>query len=495
MSEAYAVECQNLSKAFPGALALDDVSLRVSAASCHALIGENGAGKSTLGKILAGLLHPDSGVVRLFGKPVAFAGPQDALAEGVAIVHQELCFCENLSIAENLSLDSPPRNGPFIDKTAMKERAEKWLSDVGVNISPDTLVGKLPIGMQQLVQIAGAIGKGARVLIFDEPTSSLTQPECSVLFEKIGELLAADVTCIYVSHRIDEIFALCDTATVLRDGKVVGTQPLSEVDRDAVVQMMIGRAIEKTQYAPADLGPPILEVRDFSSRIFHGVSFDVRVGEILGLAGLIGAGRTEIGEAIFGLDPDVTGDVKICGSQLGSDTSQAMRLGAGLIPEDRKRQGLVLGLSAKENITLPSLSKLSTMGFVRARGEKRLVNEFLQRLRIKAQSIDSPAASLSGGNQQKLLLARWLAADCQLLLLDEPTRGVDVGAKAEIHDIIRELAKSGKAILLISSELPELLSLSTRILVVRSGRIVGEQSHGEATESSLMRLMAAAGAA
>jgi ABC-type sugar transport system ATPase subunit len=489
-----AVRFEGVSKRFPGARALDDVSFDVAAGSCHALCGENGAGKSTLGKILAGIHSPDAGRIVLFGQPVAFSGPEQALAAGVGMVHQELAFCENLSVAENLCLGSLPASRGFVDRTEMRQRAERMLAAIDADIDVRARVGALTTGQQQMLQIASAVGTGARVIVFDEPTSSLSQHEADKLYELIGRLRTRGVTSIYVSHRMEEIFRLCDTVTVLRDGTHVATQPASELSQPALVQMMIGRPLEDyfPSHVHARTGDELLRVDELGSPgKFQNISFTLRAGEVLGFAGLVGAGRSEIAQALFGLDPDATGRVAIGGAAMPlKGPRHAMRAGLGLVPEDRKRQGLVLSMTALANTTLPILETLSRWTFIRRRAERALVGTYFDRLRVRAASPDVVTAGLSGGNQQKLVLAKWLAARCRVLMLDEPTRGVDVGAKAEIHALIDELASSGAGVILISSELPEVLNLCTRIIVLREGRIAGELPRATATQDALMRLMA-----
>jgi ABC-type sugar transport system ATPase subunit len=489
-----AVRFEGVSKRFPGARALDDVSFDVAAGSCHALCGENGAGKSTLGKILAGIHSPDAGRIVLFGQPVAFSGPEQALAAGVGMVHQELAFCENLSVAENLCLGSLPASRGFVDRTEMRQRAERMLAAIDADIDVRARVGALTTGQQQMLQIASAVGTGARVIVFDEPTSSLSQHEADKLYELISRLRTRGVTSIYVSHRMEEIFRLCDTVTVLRDGTHVATQPASELSQPALVQMMIGRPLEDyfPSHVHARTGDELLRVDELASPgKFQNISFTLRAGEVLGFAGLVGAGRSEIAQALFGLDPDATGRVAIGGAPMPlKGPRHAMRAGLGLVPEDRKRQGLVLSMTALANTTLPILETLSRWTFIRRRAERALVGTYFDRLRVRAASPDVVTAGLSGGNQQKLVLAKWLAARCRVLMLDEPTRGVDVGAKAEIHALIDELASSGAGVILISSELPEVLNLCTRIIVLREGRIAGELPRATATQDALMRLMA-----
>jgi ABC-type sugar transport system ATPase subunit len=482
---------RNISKGFPGVRALSGVSFDVQPGTCHALLGENGAGKSTLGKIIAGLYTPDEGEIHLEGKPVRFRSPLEAQSAGISIVHQELLFAENLSVADNLSLGDLPTRGLWLDDEKAVERAREWLSLVGSNIDPRTPVGHLSVARQQLVQIAGGIGRGARILVFDEPTSSLARADTALLLELIKDLKKRGVTCIYVSHRLEEIFQVCDAATILRDGQHVATESIANLDREKIVRLMVGRdlAFEPSAVVPPT-GEPLLTVKDLTAPgKFREISFEVRPGEILGLGGLVGAGRTEVVEAIFGLNPDVTGQVTVSGKALVlGNVQDAMRDRLGLVPEDRKRHGLITMLPSKDNITLPILEKLSTAGWIRQTEERTLAQGFFDRMRVKAPSLDTPALGLSGGNQQKLVMAKWLAADAQILLIDEPTRGVDVGAKAEIHALIREFAASGRAVVLISSDLPELLALSTRLLIMRDGQLVGERPAG-IDEPEAMRLM------
>jgi len=489
-----ALRLSGISKSFPGVRALSEVSFEVAAGSCHALCGENGAGKSTIGKMVAGIHAPDEGTLEVFGKPVHFTSPRDALAAGIGIVHQELAFCENLTVAENLCLGTLPARGGFLSRDEMDRRARAMLSMIDAPIEPTRRVGELTPGQQQMVQIAAAVAGGARIVVFDEPTSSLSQREALRLYDLIGRFKAQGVTSIYVSHRMEEIFLLCDTITVLRDGRHVATRPTAELPHAELVQMMIGRRLE--EYFPAHVqatpGADLLEVRGLDSPgRFRDVSFTLRAGEVLGMAGLVGAGRSEVGMALFGLDPAATGQILVEGKPARPrNPIEAMRIGIGLVPEDRKRQGLVLQMSALANTTLPVLDRLDRFGFVRRALERATAGEYFTRLRVRAPGLDTVTAGLSGGNQQKLVLAKWLAARCRILILDEPTRGVDVGAKAEIHALIDELAAQGHGIILISSELPEVLNLSTRLLVLREGRLAGTLSRAEATQESVLRLMA-----
>jgi len=491
---APAVRFSGVTKRFPGVVALRRISFEVARGSCHAVCGENGAGKSTLGKLLSGLDCPDEGTIELDGHAVRFSNPAEALAAGVAMVHQELASCANLSVAENLCLGRLPSRWTIVDRAAMRARATELLAEIGAEIDSSKPMSSLSVAEQQLVQIASAVGSGARVIVFDEPTSSLSEGETARLYDLVPRLTARGVTLLYVSHRMPEIFRLSDHLTVLRDGEHVATRSTAEIDEDELVQLMIGRHLE--QYFPGHLtaspGVELLSVRDLACPgKFEGISLTLRAGEVLGLAGLVGAGRSEIAKALFGLEPNVTGEVRVRGTPVRIRSARdAMRLGIGLVPEDRKLEGLVLSMSALENVTLPLLEAVSTRSWIRTRDERAMARTYFDRLRVKVANADAPASGLSGGNQQKLVLARWLAAGSRVLMLDEPTRGVDVGAKAELHEWIDQLASEGHGILLISSELPELLHLSTRIIVLRQGRMVGEVSREHATQDLLLRMMA-----
>jgi ABC-type sugar transport system ATPase subunit len=484
---------RNIGKRFPGARALHDVSFDIARGSCHALCGENGAGKSTLGKMLAGIHRPDAGEILVDGRPVRFENPRDALQAGIGMVHQELSFCENLSVAENLCLGELPRRGLFVSRPAMERRAAELLAGIETQIDVRRLVGDLTVAEQQVVQIAAAVGGGARAIIFDEPTSSLSEHEAEHLYALMGRLRARGTTCVYVSHRMPEIFRLCDTITVLRDGQHVTTQAADTLDEAALVRLMIGRELEDYlgQRVAPEPGAILLDVRKLSSPgRFAEIDLEVRAGEIVGLAGLVGAGRSDVAQAIFGLDPEARGQIEVSGKSLTLASPQAaMRAGLGLVPEDRKRQGLVGGLSGLANLTLPTLEGLARFGWIPLGAEREEARDVFARLKLPPPNLDKDVSGLSGGNQQKIVLAKWLAARCRVLILDEPTRGVDVGAKAEIHGLIRDLADRGTGVLLISSELPELLALSTRMLVLREGRVVGNLT-AHADQPALMRLMA-----
>jgi ABC-type sugar transport system ATPase subunit len=487
------IEFDRVSKSFPGVQALADVSLTIAAGTCHALLGENGAGKSTLGKILAGIEQPDAGEIRLADQVVRFASPREASVAGIGIVHQELVFCPNLSVAENLCLHDLPRRGLTVDRQAMRQRARAALAQLDLAIDVDRPVQSLSIAQEQLVQVAAAISQGARILIFDEPTSSLGQHEVMKLFELIRRLQADGVTVIYISHRLEEIFELCQALTVLRDGRVVATKPVAETTRDELVRLMVGRELQTSAHSDSPTtGAVRLRVESLNSPgKFQGVSFEVRSGEIVGLAGLVGAGRTEIAQAIYGLDPAVSGKVVLSDRAISLRSPRAaLREGIALVPEDRKRAGLVLGLSVRENVTLPLVDRFRRwLGAIDRRSEATFADVERKRFNIRTASVEAPVQTLSGGNQQKVVLAKALACASKLLIVDEPTRGVDVGAKQEIHSLIRQAANRGLAVLIVSSDMPELLGLADRVLVLRAGQIVASLSRSEATAEAVGRAM------
>ncbi|MGA8655695.1 MAG: sugar ABC transporter ATP-binding protein [Chthoniobacterales bacterium] len=485
----------NISKNFPGVRALDDVSVPFERGSVHALMGENGAGKSTLGKIIAGVYTPDAGVIRIEGNEVRPTDPLSAQKLGIALVHQELAFCPNLSVAENLQLGTMPTKSGFVDRANLKDRARALMHEIAADyIDVETPLEQLTTGEEQMVQIAGAVGVNARIIIFDEPTSSLSVNESEQLFALLNRLKAKGVCLIYVSHRMDEIFRLCDTITVLRDGKHVATEPAAQTSRERLIRQMVGREVltKRPKHLDLEPGEEILRVESLSSTgKFENVSFSVRRGEVVGMAGLVGAGRSEVAKAVFGLDPAATGKLFIKGQPMPlRNIKESMRRQIGFLPEDRKKEGLVLGMNIADNISLPHLGHFSQFGFVDRKREVAEVSKLTQRLRVKAPSIESITAGLSGGNQQKVAIAKWMARSCDLLIVDEPTRGVDVGAKAEIYQLLDEVACQGLALLMISSELPELLNLARRIVVMREGFLTGELSHEHFSQEALLHLMA-----
>jgi ABC-type sugar transport system ATPase subunit len=485
----------HITKRFPGVLALDDVSFTVERGECHALMGENGAGKSTLGKILAGVYNADSGELRLEGDPIHPTDPLRARQLGIAMVHQELAFCPNLTIAENLCLGDLPKKFGVVSRDLMRRKARAMLQKIECDLDVDLPISRLSTAQEQLVQIAGAVGTGASIIVMDEPTSSLSVAESEHLFKLLGQLKQRAITVIYVSHRLEEIFRLCDTITVLRDGRHVATERIANTNHDRLVHQMVGRDVEfKTPHHVAlALGDEVLRVEKLSSRgKFKDINFTIRTGEVVGLAGLVGAGRTEIAQAIFGLDPAATGKVFVNGQPVKlRSVSKMLAAGVGMVPEDRKRQGLVLTMNCRENASLAALERMTyPLGIIKRSDERAITHNFLTRLQTRMGSIESPVATLSGGNQQKVALAKWLARDCAALIVDEPTRGVDVGAKAEIHNILDELARAKMGLLVISSELPELINLCRRIIVLREGEQVGELDRDNFSQTVLLRMMA-----
>jgi ABC-type sugar transport system ATPase subunit len=485
---------EHITKFFPGVRALDDVSVQFEKGSVHALMGENGAGKSTLGKIIGGIYTPDHGTITIDGHEVRPTDPLTAQKLGVAIVHQELVFCPNLSIAENLQLGTMPASRGFVERGKLRERAHSLMREIGVDIDVNTLVAQLTTGQEQMVQIAAAVGINANIIIFDEPTSSLSVNETKHLFDLIGRLKARGTTMIYVSHRMEEIFQIADTVTVLRDGRHVATEPIAETNRERLIRQMVGRdvLIQRPNHLDLKPGEEVLRVENLSSTgQFENVSFSVRRNEIVGMAGLVGAGRTAVAKAVFGLDKGATGNVYIKGKRLAlGNVNRSMRERIGYLPEDRKKEGLVLMMNISDNISLPHLETFSRFGFVDQRREIAEVEKLTKRLRVKAPSLDSVTAGLSGGNQQKVAIAKWLGRTCDLLIVDEPTRGVDVGAKAEIYQLLDEVACQGVAVLMISSELPELLSLSGRIIAMREGFVTGELAYEQFSQEKVLNLMA-----
>jgi ABC-type sugar transport system ATPase subunit len=486
---------ESVSKTFPGVKALDRVSFEVESGSVHAVMGENGAGKSTLMQIVAGVLRPDGGELIFEGEALHLRSTRDAAARGIAIVFQELNLAPNLTVAENISLGIEPRAlGLFVNRLELRARAAAILTQLGIRLNLDARVGDLTIAQQQLIEICKSLVHTPRLLILDEPTSSLSETETTLLFRVIANLKAAGVTILYISHRMREVFTICDAVTILRDGKHVRTMPLAATDQDEIVRLMVGRDLANIA-KPSDHAtarPIVLSVRDLSDgRQYQEISFDLRRGEIVGLSGLVGAGRSEMALGLFGAPAPERGDMTLDGVpvKIGSP-SRAMRLGIALVPEDRKLLGLVLGLGVGSNVSLAALARLSRAGLIDFGAETTLVGRYIDRFRIKTPSREQLVGLLSGGNQQKVVLAKWLATNPRVLIVDEPTRGVDVGTKAEIYTLMRELAAEGLAILVISSDLPEVLAISDRILVMRQGRLVGELAHAEATEERIMALAA-----
>lgn len=488
----YILEINAVSKRFPSVKALDEVSFAIEEGSVHALVGENGAGKSTLIKLLAGIYHPDGGSLVFKGQPIQFRSPSDARAHGVAVVHQEIKLAEPLSVAENIFLGGVPTNKRgLVDWKKMRAEAQRMLRELDVDIDVDLPVEKLSVAKKQIVEIVRAISMNCRLIIMDEPSATLTDHELEILFKIIRELREKGITIIYISHRMDEIFDLADRVTVLRDGKHVGTLPIEQVTRKELIRMMVGR--ELGQEFPKIENPPgevILEVEHLTREgVLDDISFKVRSGEIVGISGLVGSGRTELARALVGIDPYDKGRVLLRGREVKfSNFSDAIKAGLGLIPEDRKLQGLVQIMNIRQNMTLVNLDAVCRTGIISAAKEKEVCEKYVKSLRIATPSLETQAQFLSGGNQQKVVIAKWLIEDNDILILDEPTRGVDVGAKTEIYKLINLLIQSGKTVIMISSELPEILGMCDRVLVLHEGRLVGELSHEEASQEMIMSL-------
>jgi rhamnose transport system ATP-binding protein len=479
-------------KTYGAVRALRGVSFELRAGEVHALVGENGAGKSTLIKVLTGAVAPDGGTVAIGDRRVAMMDPQAAHAAGIAAVYQQPALFPHLSVAENIALGRGRGAGWRVDWTARRSRARALLARIGANIDPDRSVDTLSMPEQQMVEIARALGSEARLFVLDEPTASLGEQEVAALLATVRRLKAEGAAIIYISHRLDEIFAIADRITVLRDGESVGTFERAAVDRDALVRLMVGRPMADV-YPPRthERGDVVLELEGLGHAPsgVHGVSLQVRQGEIVGLAGLAGSGRTELAEIVFGLRPADAGRIRLRGRVTSiASPLDAIAHGIGYVPEDRRRHGVVLDLPIAENISLASLGAVTRHGLIDRAAEAAAAARFVERLRIKTASVDAEARTLSGGNQQKVALARWLATRPSLLILDEPTQGVDVGAKAEIHRLMAELAAGGLAILMISSELPEILAMSDRVAVMRNGTIEGILEREAATQDRVLAM-------
>jgi rhamnose transport system ATP-binding protein len=483
------IQMRDISKSFGGVHALDTVQMQVYAGEVHALLGENGAGKSTLIKTMTGVHQPDSGEIYLNGELVRFGGPRDARQYGIGAIYQEPSLFPDLDIAENIMAGRQPMRNGRIDWRTMHREARELLQQLGVKLDPRTKARNLSVAQQQTVEIARALSLNAKLLIMDEPTSSLTLTEVEELFRIIRQLREAGTAIVFISHRLEELFAVADRVTILRDGQYVGTREIAGVSNEDLIQMMVGRQVgEMFPKQDASVGDVLLEVINLTvPRRFENVSFTLRAGEILGLAGLIGAGRTDVARALFGIQPAQSGTIKVNGTAVTiNNPQQAMDLGLGFVPEDRQHHGLVLPMSIADNITLPILSRYATAGWLRAQDARQDAATAARKLVVKSAGMAQKAKELSGGNQQKVVLAKWLETGPRILILDEPTRGIDVGTKAAVHQLMSDLANQGVAILMISSELPEILGMSDRILVMREGLITGEFTRAEATQEKLM---------
>jgi len=486
---------KNVSKRFPGVLALDNCQLDLLPGEVHALMGENGAGKSTLMKILSGVYQKDSGEILVDGRAVDIDGPRAAQALGIGIIHQELNLMHHLSAAQNIFIGREPRGrfGIFLDEAALNRQSAEIFARMRLDLDPRTLISELTVAKQQMVEIAKALSFHSRVLIMDEPTAALNNTEIDELFRIIRELQVQGVGIIYISHKMDELRRISNRVTVMRDGKYIATVPTESTPIDTIIGMMVGRQLEgaKPVQVASELNDVVLEVRGLKrGSAIRDVSFQLRKGEILGFAGLMGAGRTEVARAIFGADPVDAGEVYIHGGRAFiKSPADAVAHGIGYLSEDRKHFGLATGLDVKTNIVMASMQRFRKQGlFIDQAAMRRTAQHYVSQLNIKTPNIDQPARLLSGGNQQKIVIAKWLLRDCDILFFDEPTRGIDIGAKSEIYKLLNALAEQGKAIVMISSELPEVLRMSHRVLIMCEGRITGELSAAEATQEKIMQL-------
>ena len=489
------ISVSNLSKSFAGVRALQKVQFELNAGEVHALMGENGAGKSTLMKVLAGIYSYDEGEVRVNGQSVVINGPRAAQALGIGIVHQELNLMEHLSAAQNIFIGREPRRamGLLLDESALNEQARRIFKRMNLQLDPRTLVSELSVAKQQMVEIAKALSFESKVLIMDEPTAALNNQEVADLFTIIRQLKEEGVAIVYISHKMDELKQIADRVTVMRDGQYIATVPMASTSVDTIINMMVGRQLESmdTQVPDTSGNEIMLEVRGLTRKTaIRNVSFHVRRGEIVGFAGLMGAGRTEVARAVFGADPLDTGEILVRGKSVSiKSPQQAVAKGIGYLSEDRKRFGLATGLDVETNVVLATLRSFARGGFYLDQAAMRKSAEgYVRQLNIKTPSVEKQVRLLSGGNQQKIVIAKWLLRDCDVLFFDEPTRGIDIGAKAEIYKLMNALAEQGKAIVVISSELPEVLRLSHRIVVMCEGRVTGELLAHEASQERIMDL-------
>lgn len=487
----YVLELRGISKSFPGVKALDKVNLKLRPGSVHALCGENGAGKSTLMKIINGIYKRDEGEIFFKGQKIEPQSPKAMLEMGVATIHQELSPILDMTIAENIFLGREPLNAAkMMDWKKLWSDTQKLMDEFGFHYSPKTMMRSLTVSDIALIEIVKAISRDASVVIMDEPTSSITDSEVHILFENIKRLKNKGVGIIYISHKMDEIFEICDEVTIFRDGQWVHSCKVDEIDKNGIIKKMVGREItDQFPKTPAPIGKPILEIKNFTGGRFKDVTLDVRAGEIVGFAGLVGAGRSELFRAVFGLDPHESGEIKLDGQPIKfHNAQQAIDAGVLMASEDRKREGVVLCRSIRENISLASLKDIESGTFLNLKKEKDNVKKMVDKLSIKLSSPEAPVSSLSGGNQQKVVLAKWLLRSPKVLILDEPTRGIDVGAKYEIYKLMCDLAKEGVAIVMISSEMPEILGMSDRVCVMSQGKMTGILDIADATQEKIMEL-------
>lgn len=491
----FLLSAEGIRKEFPGVVALDDVEFKLKRGTVHALMGENGAGKSTLMKILAGIYQPDQGEVRLKGVDIRLKSPLDALENGIAMIHQELNLMPFMTVAENIWIRREPKNRfGFVDHGEMRRMTAKLFERLKINLDPEIEVRHLSVANRQMVEIAKAVSYESDVLIMDEPTSALTEREVAHLFEIIRDLRSQGIGIVYITHKMNELFEIADEFSVFRDGKYIGTHASSNVTRDDIIRMMVGREI--TQMFPKEevpIGDIVLSVKNLTlDGVFHDVSFDVRAGEILGIAGLVGSGRSNVAESLFGVTPASSGTIAIDGKEVVIDNpNTAIRHRMAFLTEDRKDTGCLLILDILENMQIAVLQdKFVKRGFVSEKAITAACEEMSRKLRVKTPNLEERIENLSGGNQQKVLIGRWLLTNPRILILDEPTRGIDVGAKAEIHRLVTELARNGVAVIMISSEMPEVLGMSDRIMVMHEGRVTGFLDRAEATQIKVMELAA-----
>lgn len=493
MHEKPFVELKNINKSFPGVKALTDISIDFYPGKVHVLLGENGAGKSTIIKIISGVYQADEGMLRVNGQEEVFMGTKQALEKGVSVIHQELSVIPDLTVAENIFLGREFKKGNtgLLDKDKMNQQAKELLDSIGVQINPKSYIRNLNNGDKQMVEIARAVSQNSSMVIMDEPTSSLSEHEVNALFRVINKLRSENVAIIYISHRLKEIMEIGDNITIMRDGNVVKTMPLSETTESEMVALMVGR--EMTQfYYKADKAVKdevVLDVKNFTRKgVFNDVSFQLKRGEVLGVAGLIGAGRTEVMRAVFGADPYDSGECKVYGKTAAfKNPKEAIEAGLGLIPEDRRNQGLFLEKSVKENTSIVALYKNSKKGFIDFAWETKSAFDYIKKMKTKTPNEKAKIKNLSGGNQQKVVIAKWLLGKASILIMDEPTRGIDVNAKAEIYTLMKEFVEQGGSIIMVSSELPEVIGVSDRIMVMREGSVTGFLDGSEATEQRIMQ--------
>lgn len=483
----YILECTGISKAFGGTQALKDVQLKIKAGEVHALLGENGAGKSTLMKIIIGLYRQDEGQMKFLGKPYQAKGPVDAIKAGISMIHQELNPEPHLSIAESIFLNREDMKGIFLDKKKQNERAGEILKQFNFPYGPKTLIKELTLAQVQMVEIIKAVSTDAKLIIMDEPTSSLDSEETDHLFQVIRDLQKKGVAIIYISHRMEEIYEICDEVSIFRDGTYIRSCGLNDVSRDELISLMVGRKVENVfPKVDCKIGDVVFKAEGLTGKGFHDISFEVHAGEIVGLSGLVGSGRSETMRAIFGLDPLESGKMYLDGKEITNKNPRAaIKKGICMVNEDRKNYGLCLLRSLRENISLPNLPEKQRGLLINQKREKEECDAVAKQLTVKAASIEHNAFSLSGGNQQKVVIAKWIMANPKLLILDEPTRGVDVGAKSEIHALMCQFAAKGMAVIMISSELPEIMGMADRILVYHEGKINGEVKREEILNSQV----------